>query len=114
MAAPLNSSSLETAEEIKSADLKLAHSQRLPGILKTKGVAKVTRYGKTEYYVVSPATIKKWMQHSQSPEDTLGKLRAQYKEAQAAMQTGAHKQAFKDLAEASADDLNASVKVGRH
>lgn len=114
MTAVLNDLSLEAAEEIKSADLKLAHSQRLPGILKVKGVAKVTRYGKVEYYVVSPAMIKELVKRGNASGGTLNKLKARYKKAQLAMQSTAHKDALKGLADASADDLNASVKVGSH
>lgn len=110
----LNPRSLEAAEEIESANLKKAHSQRLPEILKTKGVAKVTRYGKVQYYVVSPATIEGLVKQSRSPADALDKLKARYKKAQAAMLTSAHKQAFRDLAKAPSEDLNASVKVGSH
>ena len=114
MKAVLNQQVLEKAEEIKSADLKHAHSQRLPGILKTKGVAKVTRYGKIEYYVVAPATIEGLVKQSGSSADALDKLKARYREAQAAMQTSAHKKAYRDLAKASSDELNASVEVGSH
>lgn len=110
----LNSKSLETAEEIKSADLKLAHSQRLPDILKTKGVAKVTRYGKTEYYVVSPTTIEGLVKQSGSSANAVEKLKTRYKRAQTAMQSAAHKKAFKALAKTSSEDLNGSLKVGNH
>lgn len=114
MKAVLNPQSLETAEEIESADLKKAHSQRLPKILKAKGVAKVTRYGKIQYYVVSPATIERLVRQGRSPANALDKLKVRYKKAQAAMQTSAHKKAFRGLAKASSDDLNASAKVGSH
>lgn len=110
----LNPQSLETAEEIESTHLKKAHSQRLPKILKTKGVAKVTRYGKIQYYVVSPATIEGLVKQSRSPANALDKLKARYKKDQTAMQTSAHKKAFRDLAKASSEDLNTSVKVGSH
>ncbi|HKK18677.1 MAG TPA: hypothetical protein VJ952_08340 [Opitutales bacterium] len=114
MKAILNLEALEASEEIESANLKKAHSQRLPEILKAKGVAKVTRYGKIQYYVVSPATIEGLVKQSRSPSDALDKLKARYRKAQTAMQTSAHKKAFRALAKASSGDLNASVKVGSH
>lgn len=112
--AVLNIHSLETAEAIESSNLKEAHSQRLPNILKTKGVAKVTRYGKIQYYVIAPATMESLVKQSRSPAEAVDKLKARYKKAQAAMQTRRHKNAFRDLAKASSDNLNASVKVGSH
>lgn len=113
MRAVLNRKSLELAEEIKSSDLKEAHTKRVPGILKKQGVAKITRYGKTEYYLVSPDIIQELIKRDRK-NSPLDKLRERYKKAQLRMQSPAHAQAFNELMDASAEDINSSVKVGSH
>jgi len=106
-------SSPDNVEEIAATEMKNAHKKRLPDILKSRGIAKVTRYGKAEYYVVSPEIFEKLnFREAGLQVSSLSELRARYRNKIKDMQNGTTAGAFRSLASSSSDELNASIKVG--
>jgi hypothetical protein len=99
-------------EAIPATEMKNAHGVRLPTILKNQGVARVTRYNQTEYFVLSPEMFGSLMKNARTPQsDKLLELKAQYRATIERMRTPKNKKAFAALSKASAEDLGAAVKL---
>lgn len=103
----------DEVESIPATEMKNAHGKRLPAILKKKGIARVTRYNQTDYFVVSPKMFNALRKQAKRPENTkLRTLKTQYRELVDRMQTPEHQNAFTALSIASGDELGATAKVG--
>ncbi|MGJ8654491.1 MAG: hypothetical protein ACSHX8_14620 [Opitutaceae bacterium] len=99
-------------EAIPATEMKNAHGVRLPKILKNKGVARVTRYNQTEYYVVSPKMFGSLMKSAQTPQRAkLSKLNAQYQDLVKRTQSPQSQTAFAALSKASSKELSAASTV---
>jgi enamine deaminase RidA (YjgF/YER057c/UK114 family) len=104
----------EEVDTIPATEMKNAHGKRLPEILKKKGVARVTRYGKSDYYVVSVQKFDEMAKLAIRPENPkLKALREAYRDlVDNKMQAAQHKDAFAALSQASDDELGSATVVG--
>lgn len=105
--------SSDEVEAIPATEMKNAHGKRLPAILKKNGIARVTRYNQTDYFVVSPKMFNALRKQAKRPENTkLRTLKTQYRELVQRMQTPDNQNAFAALSTASDSELGAATKVG--
>lgn len=105
--------SSDEVEAIPATEMKNAHGKRLPAILKKNGIARVTRYNQTDYFVVSPALFDALKKQATRPENTkLCALKTQYRKLVDRMQTPENQNAFRALSLASNSELGATTKVG--
>ena len=103
----------DKVEAIPATEMKNAHGKRLPAILKKNGVARVTRYNQTDYFVLSPEMFESLVKKAKTPgRAQLLKLKTQYRDLLKRIRSPQNQKAFAALSKASSDDLGASVKVG--
>ena len=103
----------DKVEAIPATEMKNAHGKRLPAILKRNGVARVTRYNQTDYFVLSPEMFESLMKKAKTPgRAKLLNLKTQYRDLVKRIRAPQNEEAFEALSKASSDELGASVKVG--
>ena len=104
---------LDTVEEIPATEMKNAHGKRLPRILKNKGIARVTRYGKTDYVILSPERYMKLQKRAMTADQSqIIKMKARYQTLLKDIRSNESADAFDALSKISAIDLGRSVTVG--
>ena len=104
---------LDAVEEIPATEMKNAHGKRLPRILKSKGVARVTRYGKTDYVILSPECYMKLQKRAMTADRSqIIKMKARYQTLLKDIRSNESADAFDALSKISAIDLGRSVTVG--
>ena len=103
----------DEVEAIPATEMKNAHGKRLPDILRRKGVARVTRYKRTDYFVVSPELFKTLTQKAKRSENPkLKVLKRQYQDLLVQMQSADNQNALTALSTATGEKLGAATQVG--